>query len=287
MTTTADGHSLKLCIMICSRPAARHDRCKSDARACVVWRFVTRDRERRERVVRSNVYTWPCSPSPLARPKARHFGPAQARHGPKFIGPGLARHGGAGRAWAALQARRPARPGPPNNGRPDTGPLPHQAGRHQQPGRQPSRARRAPPWLPLPPTPLHINFRPAGPRGARPPHSVSPPETLTLIPTAAAAAPPSLVLTHHRSRAAVAHRPSVVGRRPRTRSHQSQRRRSLAHSLSQIGSERSAPPLDFFAAVVLRSGDIAVAVGSLPLSLSSLLPASLSLSVSLLPLSCP
>ena len=181
-------------------------------------------------------YTWACSPSPLARPKARHFGPAQARHGPKFIGPGLARHGGAGRAWAALQARRPARPDPPNNGRPGTGPLPHQAGRHQQPGRQPSRARRAPPWLPLPPTPLHINFRPAGPRGARPPHSVSPPETLTLIPTAAAAAPPSLVLTHHRSRAAVA-RPHSPPQPRRRRSSTVGRRPSPSHSQSPVAAQ--------------------------------------------------
>ena len=38
-------------------------------------------------------YTWPCSPSPLARPKTRFFGPAQAWPGLVTYGPGLARPG--------------------------------------------------------------------------------------------------------------------------------------------------------------------------------------------------
>ena len=33
-------------------------------------------------------YTWACSPSPWARPEARHFGPALARPDPKVIGLG-------------------------------------------------------------------------------------------------------------------------------------------------------------------------------------------------------
>ena len=56
-------------------------------------------------------------PKPVSTARSPSFwpGPSSARPGPKVIGPGLARHGAAGRAWAALQARGQARPGPPNN----------------------------------------------------------------------------------------------------------------------------------------------------------------------------
>ncbi|KAG2607383.1 hypothetical protein PVAP13_4NG243811 [Panicum virgatum] len=56
------------------------------------------------RAFSARTYRWPCSPSPSARPKARYFGPAQARPSPVTYRLGLARPGGAGRAWAAPQA---------------------------------------------------------------------------------------------------------------------------------------------------------------------------------------
>ena len=56
-------------------------------------------------------------PEPVSTAQSPSFwsGPVLARSDPKVIGLGLARHGGAARAWAALQPRRAARPGLPNN----------------------------------------------------------------------------------------------------------------------------------------------------------------------------
>jgi hypothetical protein len=48
--------------------------------------------------------------STTARPKARGFGPAQARHSPLATVLGLARPASRARAWAATPAHRAARP---------------------------------------------------------------------------------------------------------------------------------------------------------------------------------
>ena len=49
---------------------------------------------------------------PVARPKHRRPGTAQARHGPEDTGLGLGTARVPSRAWAARQARRVARHGP-------------------------------------------------------------------------------------------------------------------------------------------------------------------------------
>jgi hypothetical protein len=91
-------------------------------------------------------YIWPCSPSPLARPETRRFGPARARPGPVANGPGLARHGAPGRAWADPPARGPARPGTAKIRGPVAGPVAREARPNRQsgPAHHPSPRGRAP-----------------------------------------------------------------------------------------------------------------------------------------------
>jgi hypothetical protein len=62
--------------------------------------------------------------SPIARPIARFFGPAQTRPGPLPVVLGLARPVNRARAWAVTPARGPARPGTELTGWPVGGPLP-------------------------------------------------------------------------------------------------------------------------------------------------------------------
>jgi hypothetical protein len=61
--------------------------------------------------------------STAARPKAREFGPAQARHGPLYTRPGPARPVYRARARAPTPARQAARPGTELEGQPGSGPL--------------------------------------------------------------------------------------------------------------------------------------------------------------------
>ena len=63
------------------------------------------------------------SMQPEARHEARFFSPTRARHGPMTCRPRLARLEGAGRAWAAAQARGLDPPGPAITDRHSGGPV--------------------------------------------------------------------------------------------------------------------------------------------------------------------